>query len=60
MTQQENKGNSNMQKKKRNGVRLIMVIGGVGDVCDIGVLSLLPSKNNIGIWLLWSEKWGES
>lgn len=32
----------------------------VGDVCDVGESSLLPSKNNIGIGQQWPEKWGES
>lgn len=39
---------------------MILLIGGVGEVCDMAVLLLLPSKKNIGIGRLWSEKWGES
>lgn len=36
---------------------MILLMGRVGNVCDMGELSLLPSKNNIGVWRLWAEKW---
>lgn len=40
-----------MQAKKRGS----LLIGGVGDVCDIVGLSLLPSNNNTAGWM-WSER----
>ena len=51
--------NGNAGKREMGG-GLIPLISGVGDVCDVGALSSLPSKNNIGIGRLWCEKWGES
>lgn len=40
-----------MQAKKRGS----LLIGGVGDVCDVVGLSLLLSNNNTAGWM-WSER----
>lgn len=48
-----------MWGKRETRESLILIISVVGYVCDVGELSLLPSKNNIGIGRLRCEKWGE-
>lgn len=54
-------GNKRWRVRTRGiGESLIQLISGMGHVADAGDLSLLPSKNNIGIGRLWSEKSGDS